>query len=76
MVVDLNKFPMHKRPYSDKYLKGWSKARLIQYIRDLEFNYENLYDAYQNSVRYGESLYDRMKEVVPFDEQEKEHESD
>ena len=63
-MIDLNKFPMHKKPYSDHRLMSTSKKDLILYIRDIERSYEMLYELYQNSVKYGEALYDRIKEEI------------
>lgn len=62
--TDLNKFPMHKKPYSGHRLMSMSKKELILYIRDIERSYEMLYELYQNSIKYGEALYGRIKEEI------------
>ena len=62
--TDLNKFPMHKRPYSDNYLMSMPRRKLIEYIRDIEHNYEVLYEFYQNSIKYGEDLQAKLKKEL------------
>lgn len=77
--IDLNSFPMHKRPYSDNYLMSMPRKELIDHIRDIEHNYAVLYEFYQNSIKYGEELQAKLRrefeqtldEEVDFDEQEK-----
>lgn len=45
-MSDNNRFPMKRKPYSDGTLKHMTKRTLIEYIRCMEHNYENLYLAY------------------------------
>ena len=82
--IDLNQFPMHKRPYSDNYLMSMPRNELIDHIRDIEHNYAVLYEFYQNSIKYGEELQAKLKkeldqtleEEVKFEDQEKQNGTD
>lgn len=79
--IDLNMFPMHKRPYSDNYLMSMPRKELIDHIRDIEHNYAVLYEFYQNAIKYGEELQAKLKkeldqtleEEMEFEDQEKQN---
>ena len=50
-MMDLSKFPCHKKPYADSTLRNMKKGELIGILRDYEHNYGALYSFYENSVK-------------------------
>ena len=42
-MMDLSKFPCHKKPYADSTLRNMKKGELIGILRDYEHNYGALY---------------------------------
>lgn len=55
-MIDLSKFPCHKKPYADSTLRNMKKGELIGILRDYEHNYGVLYSFYENSVKNAEAL--------------------
>lgn len=55
-MMDLSKFPCHKKPYADSTLRNMKKGELIGILRDYEHNYGALYSFYENSVKNAEAL--------------------
>ena len=55
-MIDLSKFPCHKKPYADSTLRNMKKGDLIGILRDYEHNYGALYSFYENSVKNAEAL--------------------
>lgn len=55
-MIDLSKFPCHKKPYADSTLRNMRKDELIGILRDYEHNYGALYSFYENSVKNAEAL--------------------
>ena len=55
-MIDLSKFPCHKKPYADSTLRNMRKGELIGILRDYEHNYGALYSFYENSVKNAEAL--------------------
>ena len=58
-MMDLSKFPCHKKPYADSTLRNMKKGELIGILRDYEHNYGALYSFYENSVKNAEALLKR-----------------
>ena len=63
-MIDLNQFPMHKNPYADNTLRCMPRKELIEYIRDIEHNYETLYWFYQNAVNANLEKFKDFERVV------------
>lgn len=63
-MIDLNQFPMHKKPYADNTLRCMPRKELIEYIRDIEHNYEALYWFYQNAVNANLDKFKDFERVV------------
>lgn len=55
-MIDLSKFPCHKKPYADSTLRNMRKGEIIGILRDYEHNYGALYSFYENSVKNAEAL--------------------
>ena len=54
-LMDLARFPYHRKPYAESTLRGMRKSELIEIIRDYEHNYSALYDTYKQAVRNAEA---------------------
>ena len=63
-MIDFNQFPMHKKPYADNTLRCMPRKELIEYIRDIEHNYETLYWFYQNAVNANLEKFKGFERVV------------
>lgn len=55
-MIDISKFPCHKKPYADSTLWQMKKDELIGILRDYEHNYGALHSLYENSVKNAEAL--------------------
>lgn len=55
-MIDLLKFPCHKKPHADSTLRQMKKDELIGILRDYEHNYGALYSFYEKSVKNAEAL--------------------
>lgn len=61
-MIDLNKFPMHKKPLADSTLRCMKRKEIIEYVRCIEHNYEALYTTYMQSIKNAEMLLAERKE--------------
>lgn len=59
MLIDMSTLKTHIKPRADTTLRNMKKSQLIEYIRDLEHNYNAAVEFNENQAQYIERLHCR-----------------